>query len=138
MFEVFEINQASGKIHCKPCFEADPAKTAWITRGAAKQHLEESSEHVANVQANHEIRASEAAHDQRLLAMYSSLSYNNFNTSVPNPMPPARPTLFSLNDYLMLVDGGDDDIWGSMDHIVIPAGLVPLTNDPSIENERLQ
>jgi hypothetical protein len=135
---VFEIDQASGKIRCKACFSADPAKTTWITRGAAKRHLEESTEHVTNVQTNLKIHASEAAYHQRLLAPYSSQSYNNFDTSVSNPVPPARPIFFSSNDDLMPIDDDDDDIWGPIDHVVISAGLAPLTNDPSIENERLR
>ena len=72
------------------------------------------------------------------MAPYSSLSYNNFDTSVSNPVPPAQPTFFGSNDDLMPIDDDDDDIWGPIDHVVISAGLVPLTNDPSIENEHLR
>jgi hypothetical protein len=32
----------------------------------------------------------------------------------------------------------DNDFWGPMNDVVIPAGLEPLINDPSIEHERLR
>jgi hypothetical protein len=49
---VFEIDPASGKIRCKECFEADPFKTDWISRAAAKQHTVDSNGHATNVQTN--------------------------------------------------------------------------------------
>ena len=71
------------------------------------------------------------------MATYLSLSYINFDTSVPSSVPPAWPTLFNLNDDLMPVDNDNDNIWGPMYHVVISAGLAPFTNDLSIENECL-
>jgi len=137
----FETDEESGKLRCKECFQVNPAKTAWITRAAAKRHIEDSSEHAANVQINGERRATDAARRQHLSAVYSSHSYSDFNSTVPNPLPSARPALFDTNnnhvpDLMHDQDGGD--LFGPMDDLVIPAGIMPLVNDPSIEHERLR
>jgi hypothetical protein len=132
---VFEIDQASGKIRCKECFEADPLKTEWITRAAAKRHLEVSNEHVMNTQANSERRAADAAHHQNISATYSSLSYSDFNTSEMNPTPSSRPALFDANNDIL---PNDNNIFRFMDDFIIPAGVAPLTDDPSLEHERLR
>jgi hypothetical protein len=83
----FETDENSGKLHCKECFQVNPAKTAWITRAAAKQHLEDSSEHAANVQTNLERHSTDTACRQHLSAVYSFLSYSDFDSTVPNPLP---------------------------------------------------
>ena len=58
---VFEIDDTTGNIRCKECFEADPHKTEWMRRNLDKQHLTQSLEHSANVTANQKCREAEAA-----------------------------------------------------------------------------
>ena len=137
---VFEVNESSGKIHCKECLEDDPFQTDWITRAAAKHHLEESNEHAANVQNNLERHAADAAHQQRLSAPYAALSYNNFDYSIPNPVPPSRPALFQTNNPNIMPDMADnnENIFHPLDNLIIPAGITPLVDDISFEHERLR
>jgi hypothetical protein len=137
---VFEVDESSGKIRCKECLEADPFQTEWITRAAAKHHLEESNEHAANVRNNLKRRAADAAHQQHLSAPHSALSYDNFDSSIPNPVPPSRPALFGMNDLRIMPDmaDNDDNIFHPLDNLVIPAGITPLIDDISLEHERLR
>jgi hypothetical protein len=134
---VFEVEESSGKIRCKECLEADPFQTDWITRAAAKRHLEESNEHAANVRNNLERHAADAARQQRLSAPYSALSYNNFDSSILNPVQPSRPALFEPKN---MPDTADDDnnIFHPLDNLIIPAGITPLIDDISFEHERLR
>jgi hypothetical protein len=137
----FETDENSGKLHCKECFQVNPAKTAWITRAAAKQHLEDSSEHAANVQTNLERHSTDTACRQHLSAVYSFLSYSDFDSTVPNPLPSVRPALFDTNNNhipAMMHNRDGNDLFGPMDDLVISTGVTPLVDDPSIENECLR
>lgn len=134
-YQDFDIDQSSGRIRCKECFKADPTKTSWITRAAAKRHLQESTDHAENVQTNQKMQAVNAARHQQLSATYSALSYNAFDATIPNPMPPVRHTLFDTNNDRA---PDIDDFWRPMDDIIIPAWLTPLADDSAIERERLR
>jgi hypothetical protein len=143
---VFELDAQSGKIRCRECFEADPIKTNWITRGSAKRHPE-TDEHLANIANNIERRAAEEMQRSRLHATYSTLAYAEFNSGVPNLAPSSRPGLFDSNDSLpelICEPEGDDDVdddndfFSPLDNYIIPADMAPLENDPSAEREKLR
>jgi len=134
---VFEVDESSGKIRCKECLEADPFQTDWITRAAAKRHLEGSNEHATNVQNNLERRAADAAHQRHLSAPYSALSYNSFDSSILNPIPPSHPALFDTNDHDIMANN-DNDMFRPLDGLIIPTGITPLVDDISFEHERLR
>ena len=137
---VFEIDKTSGKIRCMECFQANPAKTSWINRSAAKRHLEDSNEHTENVRTNLERHTADATRDQHLAATYSALSYRDFDSTFPNPMPSVRPALFDTNISNSLdttrYNSHNDNLFAPMDDLVIPAGVVPLYDDLSLEHER--
>lgn len=138
---VFEIDTMSAKIRCKECFEADPIKIDWITRGAAKRHLT-TGEHFSNV-ANNNHRHAEALVQQEHLALtYASSGYAALTSSARAPVPPFQPGLFDGNDTMPgLLPGSiddDDTIFSPMDNLVIPAGVAPLVDDPLLEQERIR
>ena len=136
---MFEIDPASGKICCKECFEADPFKTEWIFRAAAKQHTAESNDHAAKVQANVGRHAADAACATRISTPYSSLHKNGLNfNSFASPAPSAKPAMFHQNGHAPWLDPMHNDFFSPMDNIIIPAGVTPLSDNPSLEHECLQ
>jgi hypothetical protein len=133
---VFEIDPASGKIRCKECFEADPFKTDWISRAAAKRHTVDSNDHATNVQTNVGRRAADAARVTRISTAYLSLHQNHLNFSFASPAPSTQPAMFHENAPDPI--HSDDHFFSPMDDIIIPAGITPIFDNTSLEHECLR
>src|ERR1700683_1300052 len=75
-----------------------------------------------------------------LSALYSALSYDNFDSSILNPVPPSCPALFKMNNPHIMPDtaGGDNNIFHPLDNLILPVGITPLIDDISLEHEHLR
>jgi hypothetical protein len=107
-------------------------------RAAAKRHIFDSNDHATNVQANIGRRAADAARFTRISMTYSSLHQDDFNSTFTSPAPPVQPTLFDKNDHPLDQVHNDTHFFSPMDDIIIPAGVTPLSNNLSLEHERLR
>lgn len=138
---VFEDDEETSKIRCKECLEANPLKTDWLTRGAAKRHLD-AIKHNNNVQDNIHRREIESLRQEHLVAPYSAPGYAHLDPQIV-PAPETRANLFTSEDILMpdLIhcdDGNDTDDDDGLFNIIIPAGVEPLADHSAREQERLK
>jgi hypothetical protein len=150
---VFEVagDSASDKIRCKECLQANPKKTDWITRAAAKRHVG-TAEHAINVAHNAKIQQDNESQQRRLMESYSSLTYPAFDASLPDIVPHSRANLFDADDLMLDLlpfdpnnddDDDDDDgsthnIFAPLDNLVVPAGVEPLAPNLDWEIDLLQ
>ena len=138
---VFEIDDTTGNIRCKECFEADPHKTEWIRRNSDKRHLTQSLKHSANVTANQKRREAEAARRTEYQSVYSSRAFTSFNTGPSNIAPPSCPTLLGPADGTQ-ADLADntyhndtcDPFYGDIPF----TDVEPLVRNSEFEQERLR
>jgi hypothetical protein len=134
---VFEVDEGSGKIRCKECFEADPINTGWITQGSAARHIDQSREHGTNIENNQRRHSLQAIQERRLHEAYSAAGYANLDSNYQVPGPSIRPDFDDpmLDNFV----SEDDNIFSAVDNTIIPADIHPLTGYNSAhERERLR
>ncbi|KIM79398.1 hypothetical protein PILCRDRAFT_10519 [Piloderma croceum F 1598] len=128
---VFEVDEPSGKVRCRECFQADPDATGWMARGSAPRHLKDSDKHKSSIAINLWCQEADTSHHERLSLLMRTqvMPHSTLILLIPLHQHKLGFLTWTIGRSLTL---------GIKIMISLSAGISPHQHDAEAEREQLR